>query len=530
LDTSLTMRGKPLSAALDSATTLIRHKPAKSEVAVIGYSAKPYLIHGWTTDAGAFEAPFAGVSTSHGTSVWDSVLLGSRLIDERGGAAKALVVLTDGKADISSAATADEAISRAAEVGVRVFVVSLGEGPEHENLARLAQRTGGELITVTTLAQLEQVYRDVSATLAKQYVLTYTSQTRDRGASVSVVVEADGLRAMQTYVVPATPASHGAANLQAPSLGPWLLIAAIAAVFVALGTLLVMRPVRVRPAVRLRPYWSSLGAGVPDWNDVPRRPERPSGRPRPGQVWARFAADVRRGQVGRSARSVMTMASAASFTAAVVIALASGRPETVLVVAPLGPLVAWIYVTHRASSWYAHFDGTLADSLLVLASSLRAGHSLLQALSHVAEEADDKTAVEWDEVVRQTRLGVSVEDALDDMVVRIGNKDLQWIALVARIQRQVGGNMAEMFDIVADTVRQRHRLRAQIQTLTVQGRMSRWILTLAPFALAAMFFVLSPDYLHALTADPAGIVMIAVAVVLSLIGSVWLKQIVEIEV
>ena len=98
---------------------------------------------------------------------------------------------------------------------------------------------------------------------------------------------------------------------------------------------------------------------------------------------------------------------------------------------------------------------------MVLASSLRAGHSLLQAIAHVAEEADDHTAAEWHEIVPPTRLGIAVEDALDEMVVRVGNRDLQWIALVARVQHQVGGNMAEMFDIVAETVRQRHRLRAR---------------------------------------------------------------------
>ena len=181
--------------------------------------------------------------------------------------------------------------------------------------------------------------------------------------------------------------------------------------------------------------------------------------------------------------------------AAIVVAVVTKRPVTAIVVAPLGPIIAWVYVTRRASSWYAHFDSTLADSLTVLASSLRAGHSLLQAIAHVAEEADDRVAAEWHETVRRTRLGIAVEDALDEMVLRVGNRDLQWIALVARVQHQAGGNMAEMFDIVAETVRQRHRLRDQIQALTAQGRMSRWVLTIMPFAMAAMFFVLSPTYI-----------------------------------
>jgi len=127
-------------------------------------------------------------------------------------------------------------------------------------------------------------------------------------------------------------------------------------------------------------------------------------------------------------------------------------------------------------------------------------------------------------------VGISVEDALDNMCERIGNRDLQWIALVVRVQHQVGGNMAEMFDIVADTVRQRHRLRAQIQTLTAQGRMTRWILVAAPFGIGGVVFLLSPQYVLQFLEDPAGRLMIAIAAVLVVIGSLWLKKIVEIEV
>jgi tight adherence protein B len=213
-----------------------------------------------------------------------------------------------------------------------------------------------------------------------------------------------------------------------------------------------------------------------------------------------------------------------------VVGLAIGYPLIVLVGPPLGVVVAWAYVGRRAAAWHKTFDAALADSLLVLASSLRAGHSLLQAVAHVAEEADEKSAREWNEVVRRTRLGVSVEDALDEMVVRVGNRDLQWIALVARVQHQVGGNMAEMFDIVADTVRQRQRLREALHTLTAQGRMTRWILTFAPLGIGLMLFLQSPTYIVSFLHDPIGQALLAGALVLIVIGSLWLKRIVEIEV
>jgi tight adherence protein B len=531
LDSSQTMRGEPMEAALDAAATLIAEKPAKAEVAAFGYSKDPYTIRTWTTDPNAFTAPFAKVETSFGTAVWDSVLLGSQLVQDRKGAAKAMVLLTDGKKDISSETTADAAITRAKQSGVRVFVVSLGsDGKEQANLERLVDATGGELITVTTLAQLDDVYREVGETLARQYVLSYASQIRGAGTDVQVVLTAGDLSAEQSYTVPSNfaPSDGGGDELD---LLPWLLIALAVGLMVALGSYLVLRPVKVRPAHRLRGY--GVGA-LPQLESLsavnPEPPARRGARPGGGQVWRRFVADVDRGQVGTSALVIVLGTLAAGVLLSAVVVALTGRIETVLVCLPLPALVAWVTVTRKASAWYAHFDATLADSLMVLASSLRAGHSLLQGLAHVAEEADDRTAAEWNEVVKQTRLGMSIEDALDEMVVRVGNNDLQWIALVARVQRQVGGNMAEMFDIVAETVRQRHRLRAQVQTLTVQGRMTRWILTLAPLALAALFWLVSPNYLAALTDNSTGMAMIGIAVVLSVVGSVWLKQIVEIEV
>jgi tight adherence protein B len=123
-----------------------------------------------------------------------------------------------------------------------------------------------------------------------------------------------------------------------------------------------------------------------------------------------------------------------------------------------------------------------------------------------------------------------VEDAIDAMTHRIGSRELQWISLVARVQHQVGGNMAEMFDIVAETVRQRYRLSAQVHTLTAQGRMTRWVLTIAPFALGGILAVMSPSYINTFLDSRIGLGLIAGAVVLIGIGSLWIKKLVEIEV
>jgi tight adherence protein B len=529
VDTSDSMRGRKLASAVDAARTLIAEKPVRSEVEVIGFAAQPVVLHGWSSDSASSMAALGKISTASGTAIWDTVAAAAQQLGGRPGAARAIILLTDG-VDTSSTATVQTAIAAAVRDRAHVDVVGLPGAPKTAALERLANATGGEFVQVASLGQLHAVYAGLAARLKQQYVVRYTSEHRGTGSTVDVRVSAAGSTVERAYIIPpiqaAAPtrargwwATTTAVAVIAGSVGMIILLAAYAAV----------RPRPRRASEHLRAYGApNAGAGEP----VPaiERPRRSKARPGSKQVWHRFVADVDRGEIDQPASRVVLLGVVAATAIAGVLALATGVVWVVIAGPLLGALAAWIFVSRRASGWYRHFDETLADHLVVLASSLRAGHSLLQAVAHVAEEADEKIAREWDELVRQTRVGMSVEDALDDMVARIGNRDLQWIALVVRVQHQVGGNMAEMFDIVANTVRQRHRLRAQIQTLTAQGRMTRWILIAAPFGIGGFIFLISPQYMTAFLSDPTGKLLIAVAGVMIVIGSLWLKRIVEIEV
>jgi tight adherence protein B len=530
LDTSDSMRGAKLADALDAARTLIAAKPSRSEAELIGFAARPSTLHAWSASASASMSALGQVTTSPGTAIWDTVTSASQQLGSRPGTARVIVLLTDGM-DTSSAATLDEAIAAARRFHAHVDAVGLPGAPGTAGLERLAAATGGEFVQVSSLGQLHGVYAGLAARLSHQYVITYTSQLRGAGRNVVVQVSAGQSTATTGYVVPAlgaapAPAAHGWWATRSAVAA----VAGIAGLAILLAAYAALRPKPRRASVELRAWSAPQGGRTPTAIEMIERPRRAGARPGSRQVWRRFGADVERGRIDHTPGRVMLTGVVAGTLAAGIAAAATGVVFVVIAGPLLGGLAAWAYVTRRASAWYRHFDEVLADHLVVLSSSLRAGHSLLQAVAHVAEEADERTAAEWHELVRQTRVGVSVEDALDNMVERIGNRDLQWIALVVRVQHQVGGNMAEMFDIVADTVRQRHRLRAQIRTLTAQGRMTRWILVAAPFGIGGVVFLISPEYMLAFLADPTGRLMIAIASVLIVVGSVWLKKIVEIEV
>lgn len=172
----------------------------------------------------------------------------------------------------------------------------------------------------------------------------------------------------------------------------------------------------------------------------------------------------------------------------------------------------------------------LPDVLTIMASSLRAGHSFLQSLDTVAKEISQPAAAEFQRVVAEIRLGRGAEDAMASMAERVGSSDFKWAVLAVNIQREVGGNLAEILDNVADTLRERAMIRRQIRVLTSEGRLSAWVLALLPVAIALYMFAVNPGYITLLFTETIGLVMLVVALCLLTVGIYWMRKIVDIDV
>ena len=172
----------------------------------------------------------------------------------------------------------------------------------------------------------------------------------------------------------------------------------------------------------------------------------------------------------------------------------------------------------------------LPEVLTVLASSLRAGHSFMQALDTVAREIPQPAAAEFQRVVAEIRLGRPIDEALDALAVRVGSPDFKWAVLAVNIQREVGGNLAEILDNVADTLRERAMMRRQIRVLTAEGRLSAWVLVALPIAIAVYMFAVNPEYIGLLVTTRIGLFMTGTAVILLGLGVVWMRKIVDIDV
>jgi tight adherence protein B len=197
------------------------------------------------------------------------------------------------------------------------------------------------------------------------------------------------------------------------------------------------------------------------------------------------------------------------------------------VVVLVGPFA---FLNYRFRSRQLRFERQLPDTLTLLASSLRAGFSLMQGLEAVAAEIADPMRKELQRVFTEVRLGRAVEDALGDAATRMGSRDLEWTVMAVRIQREVGGNLAALLDTVADTMVKRERVRRELRALTAEGRLSAIVLSIISPVLLLGIWLIDPEYLHPLWHDALGIFGLIAAIVLSVVGWFWLRRIVDIEV
>jgi tight adherence protein B len=176
------------------------------------------------------------------------------------------------------------------------------------------------------------------------------------------------------------------------------------------------------------------------------------------------------------------------------------------------------------------FQVQLPDTLNLLSGSMRAGFSFAQGLESVANEAVEPTRRELQRVFTESRLGRPIEDALEDSANRMASVDLMWAVMAIRIQREVGGNLAELLDTVADTMTQRERIRHEIKALTAEGRFSGWILGIFPIAFAGVLYLVQPDYISELFHSSVGIMAMIASGVMTFFGFLWLRKILAIEV
>lgn len=203
-------------------------------------------------------------------------------------------------------------------------------------------------------------------------------------------------------------------------------------------------------------------------------------------------------------------------------------------IALVAGLVAWnipmFVIKSKTKKRIKLLNEQLADAITMMSNSLKAGYSFFQAVEIVVEEMTGPISEEFGTLQKEINLGQTTEKALENMASRVSSEDLELVVTAVMIQRQVGGNLSEVLDNITATIRDRVRIKNELKTVTAQGRMSGWVISLLPVILYALIYMINPKQMSLLFTKPLGILMIIVAVVMELIGIMAIRKIIQIEI
>ncbi|GBD23266.1 hypothetical protein HRbin29_00926 [bacterium HR29] len=250
----------------------------------------------------------------------------------------------------------------------------------------------------------------------------------------------------------------------------------------------------------------------------------------PSDLAQRWTLELERAGLTLTPREYFTTRILAGVILAAVIAVIAPAPALGLAGIPVGFFGVRFWVQRRIATRRKKLESQLVELLSLVASGLRAGFGFIQALDHSAQQLPPPLSVEIRRTLRDISVGASVEQALQNLNERVGSPDFDIVITAVLIQRQVGGNLAEILDNVAHTMRERDRIRGEIRTLTAQQRLTGYVIGGIPIGLLLIFSVISPDFTSLLFTDPLGRMMLGAAAVMEVIGFFIIRNIVNIEV
>jgi tight adherence protein B len=544
VDRSQSMAGASLRNATAAARAFVAAKGPNDQVEIVTFGRQAVSLTGFSSSSADANAALGGLNVDPhaGTALWDAVVRAATALGQQGQPGRVIVLVTDGQ-DVSSSASFAAAVAAAHHAHALVYTIGIaGRGFTPGPLQRLATATGGLYREASSSAELASLYGSIARTLSHTWQLRYVTAARP-GESVRISAEVTGVGTATHDVtfadtgLVAAPSSPPSSVLPAStwrsSLGP-VVVAGAVGLLVLLAAWFVAGARRgswLRQ--RLAPH---LGPSERRTKTKRRRQGRTFMR---GLVSATEQAFANVKQF-RAVQRLLTRADlpllasellyicVGSGLGVALVTFIAGVPLVLVVLFMFaGGAVPLLWVASKARRRMKAFDNQLPDLLITIAASLKAGHSFRHAIQAVVDEGAEPTARELRRVLTETRLGRPMDDALAEMGERIGSKNLSFVLNAVTIQRQIGGSLAGLFDVVAETVRQRQQFARKIRSLTATGRMSAYVLAGLPFLVAALISLISPSYMSPLWHSSTGHTLVGTALVMLGIGTVVLKKIVS---
>jgi tight adherence protein B len=535
------MAGRSIVDAAAAADRFVTTKPPRDAIAVVTFGLHALKLTTFSTSTidadGALRT--LSIDPHSGTALYDAIVASASELANQPPGGRVLIVLTDGK-DVSSSASLQQAIAAARNAGVSVYPIAIAS-PDYTPgpLEQLAAATGGVFYRASHSGALTDVYSRIASQLSRTWQIDYLTAARPGDAlKLRVTVPGQGAAARDVQV-PAGPggaaASPGPSRLLPSSFyrsGAGTAVLALSiGILVLLGYLIVLRaqkslwlkkrldphlaPARVKKQAEQR--FASFASLV-------KATERALGNMRQFR-WLTLMLDRADLPIRPGEFAYIILGSGFAF--GLLLGVVSGSVLVFLVGVLVGGSGPLGFVQLKARRRLRAFDDQLPDLLVTLAASLKAGHSFRQGIQSVVDEGLEPASREFRRVLTDTRLGRPLEDSLNEMADRIGSKNFTFVINAVTIQRQVGGSLASLFDMVAETVRSRQQFTRRIRALTAMGRLSAYVLVGLPFFLAFVITLLNRSFMRPLWTQHAGHVLVIVGLVMMAFGSLILKKIVS---
>jgi len=559
IDASGSMAGAPIEAAKAAATSFVTQARPGDRIAVVSFADGVQVLSGFTTDKDGLNAAIAAIVADGETAFNDGVIQAMSMFEDATAADLLgnVIILTDGE-DTASVATFEEALAAVEASDSRVFGVAL-ESPDFnpEPVQQVATAGGGLFLSTPDPEALAGLYSEIGREINNTLVARFVSPVSTPG-DVEFSVAYQGLSAAQTFSVSGFATTSTTSDVTTTtSLAPLTTVVVEGGAALGIDTLMLMGAAGLgltlflfliilfgreddddpgRFAKRLQAYGRRGGKTVEEGSSwLERIPllnrftlaaeEEVKKR---GMLSGMNAALEQANIPMSPGEAILGMIGLAA-VAGIMVAIFNG-PLVGAVSFAIFLLMIVFVIRFAGGREKKKFEKQLPDTLTLMSTSLRAGYSLLQATEAVSSEAPDPTAREFQRAIAEARLGRSVTDSLEGVVDRTQSKDFEWAVMAIEIQREVGGNLAEVLQTVADTMRARNRLKGEIRALTAEGRISAIVLGALPFLLFGFLWATNREYLQPLLDSVFGQIAIGVGILLMAGGLFWLKKIVDIEI
>ena len=552
IDTSDSMRGARIAEAKRAADTYLRSAPANVRIGVLTFDDDVSLLVKPTLDRTSARSAVDDLTLTRSTALYDGVLGALDAVGTKAANAgqRRVLVLSDGK-DTTSTSLAD-VVSKISDSGVLVDAVALQQSDnEAEPLRRMADAGKGEVLDASEPAALSAAFAKEADALSRQVVVTADVPAGSAESSdVTITIPGSAqtttaaaylpVRAAVTAVVSASPTAVGSARF---AISDRMMAGGVVAIAIGLIGLLVGLGMRKRAPDAEE--W--LGRQVSAYGinaDLRRAEEQQSTQGIAGQakkaaekalsnnrtLEAKLEAKLEAaGSWFKPSEWLLLRAGVAVAAGLVGVLVGSGNIVLGLLFIVLGLIGPSIYLRFKKGARLRAFAGGLADTLQLMSGSLSAGLSLGQSIDTIVREGNEPIAGEFRRVVIETRLGVPLEDSLDGVAQRMESRDWEWVVMSIRIQREVGGNLAQLLLQVAETLRERDFLRRHVRALSAEGRLSAYILGALPPAFLVFLTVTKPDYVYPLYHTPLGYILLLGIALLLTVGCFWMSKVAKVD-